>query len=114
MIFPSSGEAFSRRRAFHNCGSFSAAARTALVVRLSTLGLRLLVCFAASTQLGATTWYVDCNATNGANNGTNWANAYTSMNCLGGTGSGCSCIGTNVSPGDTVEISGGIYPEYTD
>lgn len=44
----------------------------------------------------ATTWYVDNTAT-GANNGTSWVNAWTSLDA----------ITSLVSPGDTVYISGG-------
>ena len=43
----------------------------------------------------ATTWYLDNTAT-GANNGTSWANAWTSLAVI-----------NSVQPGDTVYISGG-------
>ena len=46
----------------------------------------------------AATWYVDSAAT-GSQDGTSWANAWTNFYNI-----------TNVSPGDTVEISGGEYP----
>ena len=45
-----------------------------------------------------TKWYVDPGATGGANNGTSWANAWTSF---------ASINWTNVQPGDIVYISGG-------
>jgi hypothetical protein len=55
--------------------------------------LCILVCF--SMPMSAATWYVDSTAT-GSNNGTSWANAWTSLNSLSG-----------ISAGDTVYISGG-------
>src|ERR1700690_217615 len=45
----------------------------------------------------AATWFVD-NTASGANNGTNWANAWTSIS---------SASGSSVHAGDTVYISGG-------
>ncbi len=48
------------------------------------------------TRSFATNWYVD-SAASGSNNGTSWANAWTSL----------SGISSSVAPGDTVYISGG-------
>ena len=45
----------------------------------------------------AATWYIDNAATKGANNGTSWANAWTSF----------GSIPASLSPGDIVYISGG-------
>src|SRR5438045_9737031 len=73
--------------------------------RLSTLGFWLLFAFAASTAFGATAWYVDCKATAGANNGTSWVNAWTELQSADRNSA--------VAPGDTVEISGGIYTNNT-
>jgi hypothetical protein len=56
-------------------------------------GLSALFIFSAS--LGAATWYVDGTA-NGANSGTSWADAWTTLTAVKGIG-----------PGDTVYISGG-------
>ena len=59
-----------------------------------------LICFWAiliATNAAAATWYVDSSAT-GANNGTNWANAWTSLS---------SASSSSVHAGDTVYISGG-------
>jgi len=49
-----------------------------------------------SLSANATTWYVD-NTASGANNGTSWANAWTSLSSASGS----------VAAGDTVYISGG-------
>ena len=64
-----------------------------------------LVCFWAiliATNAAAATWYVDSSAT-GANNGTNWTNAWTSLS---------SASGSSVHAGDTVYISGGPAGSY--
>jgi len=45
------------------------------------------------------TWYVD-SAASGANNGTSWANAWTSPAAI---------VWANVKPGDTIYLSGGTY-----
>ncbi len=57
--------------------------------------LLAILCLAAAASARATTWYVDGKAT-GANNGTSWANAWTSVSGISGVGAG-----------DTVYISGG-------
>jgi hypothetical protein len=59
--------------------------------------LVLLFCFVVFSARAAT-WYVDNTAT-GSNNGTSWANAWTSLSSAGNGGS--------VQAGDTVYISGG-------
>jgi hypothetical protein len=63
----------------------------------------LLALLAVAASANAATWYVD-NAATGAENGTSWANAWTSPMSVSG-----------VSAGDTVYISGGsVSKTYTD
>jgi T5SS/PEP-CTERM-associated repeat protein len=56
----------------------------------------------AIARTNAATWYVDTAAT-GSNNGTSWANAWTSIS---------SATGSSVAPGDTVYISNGSYANF--
>ena len=65
-----------------------------LFLRVQTLAAAGLFFFLSASAYAAT-WYVDNTAT-GANNGTSWANAWTSLTQVSG-----------VSAGDTVYISGG-------
>lgn len=66
--------------------------------------LVILFCLVASAAVGAT-WYVDLHAT-GANDGTSWANAWTTIQQSGHDAG-------FVQPGDTVEISAGLYTNNT-
>jgi len=62
--------------------------------------MRLIVflcLFILTATAGAATWYVD-NTASGANNGTDWNDAWTSL---------ASASGASVAPGDIVYISGG-------
>lgn len=61
--------------------------------------------FICSAVYAATTWYVDVDAT-GLADGTSWANAWTNLQSAGD--------GSGVQPGDTVQISGGLYTNRTD
>lgn len=65
-------------------------------------GTALLYFALAAVAQCATTIFIDLNAT-GANNGTSWANAYTHLSAT-----------TNANPGDTVEVSQGIYSYAAD
>jgi hypothetical protein len=47
-------------------------------------------------------WYVDVSATAGTKSGTSWQNAWTSLSAIDWS---------RVNPGDTVWLSGGIYPD---
>jgi hypothetical protein len=63
--------------------------------RMRRIRFALVIGFTLAAAGNAATWYVDGNAT-GANNGTSWANAWTTLTSVSG-----------VSAGDTVYISGG-------
>ncbi len=56
----------------------------------------------ANPVAGGPDWYVDMDAT-GANNGTSWADAYKTFEAI---------KWNLIDPGDTIWVSGGIYPEY--
>ncbi len=70
--------------------------QTQMVLRIQTLVI-IGVLFFALGSASAATWYVD-NTASGANNGTSWVNAWTSLS---------SASGSSVAAGDTVYISGG-------
>jgi len=70
--------------------------RAPLCLRIQTLAVACLLFFVL-VSANAATWYVD-NTAAGANNGTSWANAWTSLS---------SASGSSVAAGDTVYISGG-------
>lgn len=61
--------------------------------------LAIILCIVALNAQAATLWYVDADAT-GADNGTNWANAWPELTNI---------VWGGVSPGDTIYLSGGTY-----
>lgn len=65
----------------------------------------LALMFIASLRVTGATWYLDADAT-GANNGTNWANAWNNVTSVVWGASG-------VKAGDTLSISSGVYTNAT-